>query len=49
MRALLERLKPHLPSETIAQPPEKFVAHYDEIIRAYVESIDKVKSIFRKF
>ena len=45
--ALLASLKAHLPTEIISQPPERYAGHYDNIVRAYVESMDQVKLFFR--
>ena len=49
MGEVLKRLEPHLPPEIISQPPERFAAHYESIVRAYVQSMDRVKSVFRSF
>ena len=35
---IMERLEGHLPEEITSQPPEKYVADYEEIIKAYVHS-----------
>jgi hypothetical protein len=47
MGALLASLKAHLPPEIVSQPPERYAGHYDNIVRAYVESMDQVKLLFR--
>ena len=47
MGALLKRLGPHLPQEIMSQPPERFAGHHETIVRAYVQSIDQVKSLLR--
>lgn len=47
MGALLKRLEPHLEPEIVSQPPERFAMHYEEIIRAYLQSMDRLNSIFR--
>jgi hypothetical protein len=47
MSALLASLKAHLPPEIMSQPPERYAGHYDNIVRAYVESMDQVKLLFR--
>jgi hypothetical protein len=49
MRALLDRLSPHLPAEVRGQPPERFARHYDIIVRTYVQSLDRVKQLLRTF
>jgi hypothetical protein len=49
MEELLKRLKNHLPSEIASQPPERYARYYDTIIRAYINSIDQVKSLFRSY
>jgi len=43
--ALLKRLEPHLPPEIVSQPPERYAGHYETIVRAYVQSMDKMKSL----
>ena len=47
--ALLKRLSPHLPQEIAASSPERFIGHYDVIVKAYVKSLDKINEIFRNF
>jgi hypothetical protein len=47
MRALMKRLEPLLDPEIISQPPERFAEHYEDLIRAYLQSMDRVKSLFR--
>lgn len=47
MRALIKRLEPHLDPEIISQPPERFAEHYEDIIRAYLQSMDRLNSIMR--
>jgi hypothetical protein len=49
MGALMKRLEPHLGPEILSQPPERFVEHCEVIIRGYLESMERVKSIFRSF
>jgi len=46
---LLKRLKAHLPSEIVSQPPERYAKHYETIIRAYIQSMDQVKSLFYSY
>jgi hypothetical protein len=47
MSALLARLGPQLPPELRAQPPARFARRYEPIVRAYVESLDRVKEVLR--
>ena len=47
MRALLDRLGPHLPADIRAQPPERFARHYETVVKAYVQSLDRVKQLLR--
>ena len=47
MRALLQRLKPHLPPNISEEPPERFVEKCDQIARVYVESTEGVKQLMR--
>ena len=47
MGALLKRLEPHLEPRIASQPPERFAVHYELIIRTYVESLERVNSVFR--
>jgi hypothetical protein len=47
MKSLLDRLKSHLPIEITSQPAERYAGHYEDIVEAYVQSMDQVKSIFR--
>jgi len=49
IKDILKRLESHLPAEIVSQPPERFATHYEIIVRAYVYSMDKVKSLFRSF
>jgi hypothetical protein len=49
MKKILKHFELHLPPEIIAQPPERFAAHYESIVRAYVKSVDQVKTLFRSF
>jgi len=45
--ALMKRLEPHLGPEISSQPPERFAVHYEVIIRTYLESMERVNSVFR--
>jgi hypothetical protein len=47
--ALLKRLTPHLPQEIAAASPERFIDHYEIIVKAYVKSLDKINEVFRRF
>jgi len=49
IKALMDRLRPHLPNEIISQPAERYAGHYENIVEAYVQSMDKVKTLFRSF
>jgi len=46
---IIKRLEHNLPSKITSQPPERWAGHYEIIVRAYVESMDQVKSLFRSF
>jgi len=47
--ALLKRLSSHLPAEITTAPPERFVDHYEILVKEYVKSLDKINEIFRRF
>lgn len=47
MRALIKQLELHLPPEITLQPAERFAGHYEDIVKAFVQSIDQVKTLFR--
>jgi len=49
MEAFLKHIGPHLDPEIASQPPEHFAEHYENIIRAYLHSMDRLKSILRSF
>ena len=49
VEALLDRIKEHLPPEIRVQPPECFAEFFDVIVKAYVSSMDQVRSLFRSF
>jgi len=49
IRAILKRLEHQLPQDILSQPPEQYAAHYDVIVRAYINSMDQIKSIIRSF
>ncbi len=42
---LLNRLSPHLPPDIVSQPPERYAGHYETIVKAYVQSMDQMKSV----
>jgi hypothetical protein len=48
IRALLERLAPHLPPEIREAPPERFARHHELIVRSLVKSLDTVRQILRR-
>ena len=45
--ALVNRLKTHLPSEITDKPAERYANHVETLARAYVESMDRLNSVFR--
>ena len=45
--ALLKRLRSHLPSDIVSEPPDRFAGKYEDIVKAYVRSADQMKSLFR--
>lgn len=47
MRALLDRVRPHLPPDMQDQPPERFARKYEEIIDAYVRASDQLNTLLR--
>ena len=47
MAAFLDRIGPHLPAELRSQPPQRFARHYEEIVKAYVRSLDSVRQVLR--
>ena len=47
MKALLERLGPHLPEDIRAQPPERYANQVQLLSKAYVESMDQLNLTFR--
>jgi hypothetical protein len=46
---LLNRLAPHLPQEIATSPPQRFIQHYEILVKAYVQSLDKMNEVFRRF
>ena len=49
MRQFLSRFGHHLSSSIRADQPEGYAYNYEELIRAYVESLKKTSSVFRRF
>ncbi len=49
IKALLDRLKFHLPNKITSQPAERYASHYEGIVEAYVQSMDQLKSIIRSY
>ena len=47
--ALLARIGPQLPPEIRDQPPARFARCCEPLVKAYVESLDRVKEAFRAF
>ena len=47
MSALLERLRSHLPDELCRADPARYVRRRDEIVRVYVEALDRVRDLMR--
>ncbi|MCO6438644.1 MAG: hypothetical protein J5J06_16245 [Phycisphaerae bacterium] len=47
MSALLARLRPHLPNELCSADPARYVRRRDEIVRVYVDALDRVQSLMR--
>ena len=47
MKTFVAYLGPHLPRELTDQPPERYVAGYERIVRTYVDSIEKVNALLR--
>lgn len=49
MRQFIARFGNFLSSSIHADQPERYAANYEELIRAYVESLKKTSSVFRRF
>ncbi len=47
--ALIQRLSHDLPDEIVSSPPERFIEHYEDIVREYVKSFDRINEVFRKY
>jgi len=47
METLLKLLQCHFPSDIVSQPPDRFAGQYEGIVKAYVRSVDQMKSLFR--
>ena len=48
-KALLEYIEPWLPAEYKDRPASTLIDRYQEIIKCYVSSLDKLKQTFRRF
>jgi hypothetical protein len=48
MRQFLSRFGAHLSSSIRADQPERYASNFEELIRAYVESLRKTSSVFRR-
>ena len=44
IKEFMKYIEPHLPEELKHQPPKKYIKHYPEIVRLYIQSMDKVKN-----
>ena len=52
VRALLNRLAPHLPDRIASAPPESFLKDEESlklIVTTYVNSLDRISEVFRRF
>jgi hypothetical protein len=47
LKELLSRSPQILPAELASEPLERFAAKYDQVLRAYVNSIDQMKHVLR--
>jgi hypothetical protein len=47
LEALFNQIKDHLPPEIRSQPPESYAKHSDIIVKAYVNSMDQLRFVFR--
>jgi len=47
IKEIMTRFSAYLPAEVLSQPPEQFIKHLDTIVKAIVQFIDRVKSLFR--
>ena len=48
MTGLLGRLRASLPRSVAVGPPERYANHCQDIVRAYVESLDRTRDVLRK-
>jgi hypothetical protein len=48
MRQFLSRFGAHLSSSIRADQPERYASNFEELIRAYVESLRRTSSVFRR-
>lgn len=49
MRSAMKRLKNFLPAEIANEPPERFAREYEQIVKAYIESMDQFNRMISKF
>lgn len=49
MAALLQRLGPALPHDLRSAPPERFARRWEELVQAYVDSLDQIQQVLRTF
>ncbi len=49
MASVVDRLQNMLPGEITRQPAERFAVHYEPIVRALIQSRDRLTSLFRTF
>ena len=47
MKALLERLAPHLPPDVRSEPAERFARRPEIVVRAYAKSIERLTALLR--
>ena len=46
---LLQRLAPHLPADVATASPDRFLEHYEDLIKEYVKSLDRINEVFRRY
>ena len=49
MRLAMKRLKNFLPAEIVNEPPERFARDYEQIVKAYIESMDQFNRTISKY
>lgn len=47
--AIIKRLRPYLPADIVDQPAERFAVQYEQIVRAYSQTLDQITSFLRLF